>query len=1031
MKHHLSADNSIIAKMARNSTVANLIVLLLVFGGYFAFTATTKEVLPDFSDDNVIITVSYSDTSAAQIDKSIILPIENALSGIEGVEELSSEAQEGLGTVIAKLSGGKDHFVIYQDIKNMVDRLTNLPLDAGKPLVSLSRNKSEVVKMMLYGDVSRKELKKYTNQVYDYLSNNKKLGSIEIKGLSDSAIYIEVPQHRLSKYEIGIRDIAKKIQNWVMDSPSGVVRSEKGDILLQVDEGREIASEYGDIPIMYSEVGSSLPLKNIASITEGLVDNSNYADFNGKHAAIINIFRSENQTPVEVSEEVSNQLNNIKSILPKQIGVKLLDDRSKVFSQRAELLKNNGLIGFVLVVVILGLFMGLRFASWVGVSIPIVFLGTFLFFPGLDLSIDLVTMFAFIISLGIVVDDAIIIGENVFSYRNRGYSPLDAAILGAKEVASPVTYSVLTNIVAFLPLFFVPGIMGKVFVYIPAVVVIIFIISLLESLFVLPAHLAGVKIVEPRNKLVAAITEWQHKFNILILQQSQEKYQKALDKALDYRYLVLSLVFSIFIIIVSLTVSGRMGAVLFSDIESDVATATVSLAPGVSQNIISDTQNSLYKSAEMAVDAISEPNIVEGIFIAVEGNEVKAKIYLVDASLRNTSTSDVVAMWKHSWNSQPFVEAIKFSVNEKGPASDSDLTIELKNAGIEVLQHAAFWLGEEMARYKVLSNINDGASKGRLQWDFKLNQNAIAMGFNTKDISSQIRSAFYGYKVLEQFRGRDNVSVYVRLPESERDSNYDINNFILRTPSNAEVLLKDVVVMDKKTINDKITRRNGLRVVTVTAAAEPKSETINVQKSLEKTALAEMQEKFPGVNYSFEGKQADMLVSVNYLLLGFLFAVGGMYALLVISFSSFTRPILIFFMVPFSFIGVAAGNYIMGYPFSVLSLFGMIALTGIVINNGLVLLKFMENNMKNTKSIASAISDAAVRRLFPVFLTSITTFVGLLPMILERSMQARFLIPMAIALGFGALGALILTLFVLPVLYLILEDVKKFFGCSY
>jgi multidrug efflux pump subunit AcrB len=1028
MKKSLGSDNSIIAKMARKPVIANLIVLLLIIGGYLAFTVTTQEVFPDFSDDSVIITVSHPGTSAAEIERSILLPIENALSGIKGIDELNAEAREGQGKVIAKLSNSKDDFVVYQDIKNMVDSLTTLPANANKPLVSLSRHKAEVVKMILYGDISRIELKKYANLVHDYLSDNENLGAIEIKGLSDSAIYIEVPQHVLSKHELGIRDIAKKVQSWASNTPGGIVRSKNGDILLQVNENRDVANEYGNIPIFQSNVGSSLQLKNIATINEKLVDDNNYANFNGKNAVLINIFRSEGQTPVGVSKEVNKQLKNIKNILPKQIGVKLLDDRSKVFSARAELLKNNGLIGFVLVVIMLGLFMGLRFAAWVGASIPIVFCGTFLFFPGLDLSVNLITMFAFIISLGIVVDDAIIIGENVFSYREQGYAPLDAAILGTKEVASPVIYSVLTNIVAFVPLFFVPGVMGKIFVYIPAVVVIVFAISLLESLFVLPAHLASIKSVDPKYKFMVTITALQHKFNVLILEQAQKKYKKALQLALDYRYIVLATVFSIFIIILSLAISGRMGIVLFPDIESNVATATVSLAPGVSQAVIANSKDELYKSAKMAIAEVSEGDIAEGILVTVLNNKVKAKIYLVDGALRATGTSEVIELWKRNWVNNPFVEAINFSVNEKGPASDSDLTIELKHTDITTLKLAAVWLGQQLAGYKVLADIDDGVSKGRKQWSFTLNKNAIGLGFNTEDISAQIRSAFYGYKVLEQSRGREDIDVYVRLPEVERDSKYEINNFILRTPNNVEVLLKDVVTTDKETANHNITRRNGFRVITLTAAAEPKSETINVQKSLEKNALIELKKRFPGISYSFEGKQADMLASIHYLLLGFVFAIGAMYSLLVILFGSFTKPILIFFMVPFSFIGVAIGNYIMGYPLSILSLFGMVALTGIVINDGLVLLKFIENNMQKSKNVASAVSGAAVRRLFPAFLTSITTFVGLLPMILERSMQAKFLIPMAIALGFGALGALALTLFVLPILYTVLADIKNIFG---
>ena len=1021
-------SNGPIAWMARRPVVANLLMFIIIFAGLFAFFQTKKEVFPEFSDDTIQIEVPYFSASPTEVEKSIILPVENAISEVDGVAEVLATASEGLAKFSLKLYNGENVSTVSKLVQNSIDRIENLPTDAEKPIVQENLHKANVLTIILYGDVTTDVLKYYSDKIYDILARNNNLGPIKIEGLAKKAIYVEASQINMQKYKLTLPEIAKKIDEYSLNNSAGIVTTDSGELFLRMNERRELVDDFSSLPIISSSKGEAVTLGQIANLYEGFVENDNATSFSGKNAVAINVYRVGLQSPTAISNTIAKELLNIRKILPQKLQLTVLDDRSKVFAQRASLLQRNGILGLFLVLVLLGFFLNIRFAFWVGLGIPIAFSGAFFMFPIADISINLVTMFAFIMCLGIVVDDAIIVGENIFSYRAKGYAPLSAAIIGAKEVSTPIIFSVLTNIVAFLPLFFVPGVMGKIFIYIPAVVVMVFLLSLFESLFILPAHLACSGDSFRAHSFLFKLEQQQQKLNKSCISCIQRQYDFLLKKAIRYRYIYVATAFSALIICFGMLASGRMGLEMFPDIESDIASANITLPQGiVSDNVIA-VEKSLLLAAKEALVNTAATDFSLGIYSSIIDNKIAAKIYLTDAEKRRVSTRDIVSAWQRNFANTSGIESAIFSVNNRGPGRGADLTIELSHKNNEVLKLAATWLAEQLSSYNILSSIDDGVARGKKQWNFILTDTAVALGLTTQQIAAQVRAAFHGVEARTNYRAREEVLVIVRLPISERDSEYDINNFIIKTSSGHEVLLRDVVDIEKDISYSSIYRKDSVRFLSVTANAFPKSQLVTIEDDLENKIFKKMQQIFPGISYSYGGKQTDIATSIQSLFRGLFAALVVMYSLLVILLNSFTMPLIILFVIPFSLIGVLLGHLFLGYSLSVLSLFGIVALTGVVINDGVVLVKFIQDNLANNISFAESIISASYRRLLPVMLTSFTTFVGLMPMLLEKSMQAKFLIPMAVSLAFGVLAAMFVTLVIIPCICFILEDYKIFLG---
>jgi len=1010
-----------IAWMAGNSVAANLVMLFLLIGGFFWGTQIKQEVFPEFTLDQVTVSVVYPGASPEEVEQGIILPIEEAIQSLDGIEEITSVADEGNGRVTVEALADADIQQLATDIKNEIDRITAFPEEAEEPLVSIPTRKRQVVTLIVYGEQRSTVLREVTETIRDQLLQDKEITQVELLGERPLEMSIEVSQENLRRYNLKLADIAARIKNSSLDLPGGSIKTRGGEILVRMKERRDFKNEFARIPIVSGIDGTQVTLDDIAVVNDGFKETDQFLIFNNKPALGIEVYRVGKQTPITVAEAVAKQVETLRKSLPAGVSIDTVDDRSVIFKQRMQLLVKNGYFGLILVFVLLGLFLEARLAFWVTMGIPISFLGSLLFIPQFGISINMVSLFAFIISLGIVVDDAIVVGENIYSYKQQGYGALDAAIRGAREIAMPVTFSILTNIVTFLPLYFVPGIMGKIFSNIPVVVISCFAISLIEALFVLPAHLGHQK--EVRSQIMLFILRQQQKFSQGFSALVRNVYGPCLRFSIRFRYVTVTLGIVTLLIAVAYVKSGRIGIIMFPRIESDLSYVTATLPVGVPVEDTILVHNRIMAAAETLIDEIGRQEQVQGVLSYIDRNTTWIKVYMMPPDERQVPTAEFTRRWRAETGALAGIENMKFLADFGGPGSGAALTVELQHRDTEVLKKASAELADALSFFPIVSDIDDGFTPGKDQFDFRLKAEGYQLGFSPADVARQIRNAYYGNEVLTQLRGRNEIKIMVRNPEHERKAEYYLEEMLVTTPKGVKVPLKDIVQIERGKAYTSIDRRNGRRVVTVTSDVVPQSQADRVLDSIKQDTLPRLQEKYLGLNFSFEGKQSDRQESMAALGRGMIVAQLIVYVLLAIAFRSYLQPAIIMVSIPFGIVGAIIGHLIMGYSLSILSMFGIVALSGVVVNDSLILIDFANRQVRGGATHYAAILNAGIKRFRPIILTTLTTFFGLTPMILETSRQAKFLIPMAISLGFGILFSTFIVLVLVPALYIILEDV--------
>jgi multidrug efflux pump subunit AcrB len=1012
-----------IAWMAGHSVTANLIMVVFLVGGLIWGLHIKQEVFPDFELDFVNITVAYPGASPSEVERGIIWAIEEAVQGLEGVKEVTASANEGSGTVTVEVLEGTDPNRLSEKIQNEVDQITSFPEEAETPKVAVADRKRSVVSVILYGDQSEWVLRELAEDLRMRMLQDPDITQVDLEGIRDFEISIEIPQRTLRAYGLTLDDVAQKIGAAAVELPGGSIKTESGDILVRMKERRNFGREFADIPVVTSNDGTEVRLADMARIQDGFEESDRFATYNGQRAIRLEVSRVGDQTPITVSDAVKRQVEALKISLPPGLHLSLLNDRSDIYRQRLNLMLRNGYLGLGLVFIVLAVFLEARLAFWVSLGIPISFLGSLLFLPAAGVSINMVSLFAFIVTLGIVVDDAIVVGENVYYYRQQGMPWLQAAVRGARDIAMPVTFSVLTNMVAFLPLMFIPGIMGKVFSQIPVVVISVFAISLIESLFVLPAHLAH----QAENRApgpLAFLHRAQQRFSRFFARMVARHYGAFLDWTLRNRYITLAVGLAVLIVTVGYVQSGRMGFTLFPKIESDYARVTATLPYGSAVQKTMAVQDRLVEAIRAVTDENGGERLLQGIYARVADNQTTVTAYLTDADMRPKNTAEVTRLWRERVGALVGLESILFESDAGGPGRGASLSVELRHEDLGVLEKASAALADALGYYPNVSDIDDGFSPGKQQIDFTIKPEGRSLGLTAREIARQVRHAYYGAEALRQQRGRNEVKVMVRLPRAERISEQNLEEMILRAPSGVEIPLREAVNLKRGRAYTSIERRNGQRVVTATANVRPVSQSGQVQASLQADILPRLVREYPGLSYSFEGRQADMRESMQSLTQGLMLALLVIYAMLAIPFNSYIQPIIVILCVPFGIVGAIIGHLLMGYSLSVMSMFGVVALSGVVINDSLVLIDYANRRRKDGENAHDAVYASGIQRFRPILLTTLTTFGGLMPMIFETSRQARFLIPMAISLGFGIVFATLITLALVPSFYMIVNDVQ-------
>ncbi len=1018
-----------IAWMASHPVAANLAMIVMLVGGLLVLNNSKKEVFPEFDFDAVMIKMAYPGASPEEVEQSIILSIEKAVKGIDNVKKIQSSASENYGQVFVILHNDNEIMRISQDIKTAIDQISTFPINAEDLSVAVISDKQQVMEIILYGSVSDNVLRDTADNIQARLERSPDIGVVDLQGVRSHEIHIEVSQENLRRYGLSIPDISTIVSRTAIEIGGGSIKTSTGEILVRMDERRNYAAEFNDIPIIKNHNGATIYLDDIATITDGFDSSNKYAWFNNKPAITMIIRSASDQTPTGISNATKDILSEINSGLPGDLKIIVAKDESILFQQRAELLVKNGLLGLILVVMFLALFLDIRLAFWVAMGIPISYMGAFLLLPATDhFSINMVSMFAFIIALGIVVDDAIIVGENIYHKRTLGIKPLTASVEGAREMAIPVMVSVITNIVAFLPMLFMPGLMGKIFSIVPMIVISTFIISLIESLFILPAHLKFKQSKNIKNRPLLSIIKIQKSFNKKFDSFVQNKYLPFLHKSVSMRYISLSAFLCVLIIMGGYVAGGHLGIQIFPRVESDFAYAEVALKVGAPKHEVKAVETMLNNMAQKIIDDNGGQTLSFGIHSEINENIIKMRVFLTDINIRPISTKEFSDLWRKNTKQITGIKSIKFASDHGGPGGGAALTVELSHNNPEILEAAATSLAESLAEFPNTQDINDGSAQGKSQFDFSVTDLGYTLGLTPADIGQQVRGAFYGTQALKQQRGKNEIRVLVMSPEDERNSLYFVKNMMIKTPSGADVMLSDVVKRQDGRAYTTINRRDGQRVVTVETDVTPPSEANIIISAITNDTLPELQTLYPDLTYSFEGAQAEMRDSLQSLFSGMFMILFVMYAILAVLFSSYTQPLMIMIAIPFSMVGAVIGHFIMGFPMSIVSMFGIIALAGVVVNDSLILIDMSNKKRKEGMDNFTAITTAAAQRFRPIILTTLTTFLGLAPMMFETSRQARFLIPMAVSLGYGIVFATFLTLILIPSLYMINEDIKRVFN---
>jgi len=1034
---------------AGNRVAANVLMAMIVAGGLITAFTTKVEFFPEFSLDMITVTVEYPGAAPEEVEEAVCARIEESVQGLEDVKKITSTAQENLGVVSIELELGANVAEVLDDVKNRIDGIDTFPEETEEPVIQELTNQRQVINVAVYGDVDPLALRRVADRVRDDISALPDITLVELSNARPYEVSIEVSEDDLRRHGLTFTQVADAIRRASLDLPGGSVKTAGGEILLRTVGQAEYGPEFEKLVLLTRADGTEIRLGEVATVIDGFAETDQSTRFDGLPAVKMDVFRTGDQNTLRVADQVLSYSAAAAEWLPEGIRIATFQDTSKLLRDRLELLLRNGLVGFLLVFAVLALFLRFRLAFWVSLGIPVSFLGAVWLMPGLDVSVNMISLFAFIVVLGIVVDDAIIVGENVFTQQERTGKGLRGSVLGAQQVSKPVVFAVLTTVAAFSPLLAIAGTTGKIMRVIPLIVIPCLLFSLVESLFILPAHLSHKpgKKLEDRKALSRGWRRFQSRFSGGLRWFVGTCYSPVLEVALRWRYATLALGVSTLLLTVGLVAGGWIRFVFFPEVPADFVTAAVTMPNGTPVEVTSEALRRLEQSAAEVREQIEREtgeDVVRHMITAVGSqptNREQAQnaggvatgfsaahlgevtLELTPAEERRTDSRYVADLWREKAGSIPDVEELTFgsSIFSAG----EDVNVQLTGPDIEQLDEAAEELKTRLAGYEGVFEIGDSFQEGKREVKLDIKPQAQLVGLTLADLGRQVRQAFYGEEAQRIQRGRDEVKVMVRYPESQRRSLGDLENMRIRTPDGLEVPFSEVASVDPGRGFASIKRVDRRRAVNVTADVDEAVITSGeIVEELDARVLPELLSRYGGIQYSFEGSQAEQRDTLGGLFRGFILGAIAIYALLAVPLRSYVQPALIMTAIPFGLVGAVWGHLIMGLNLTILSMFGIVALAGVVVNDSLVMVDFINRFREEGGSAVDAVRVAGVRRFRAILLTSLTTFAGLTPLMLERSLQARFLIPMAVSLAFGVVFATFITLMLIPAGYMVLEDLR-------
>ncbi len=1036
---------------ANNGVVANLLMMVIIALGVMGVSGVNQEVFPTFEAELISIAVPYRGAAPEEVEEAVCVRIEEAIQGLEGVKRMTSTAAEGAGSVLVEVETGYDIRELLDDIKARVDAISTFPLETEKPVVQELVPRLQVINVSLYGDTDELTLKRLGEKVRDDLTALPEISQADLKSVRPYEVSIEVSEDALRRHGITFDEVTQAVRRSSLDMPGGSVKAESGEILLRTKGQAYRGEEFEDLTLLTRADGSRLRLADVAWVVDGFEETDQQSRFDGQPTVMIQVYRVGDEDTPDVAAAVHRFVAQVRPTLPPGISIATWQDSSVMLGERRDLLVRNGMNGLFLVFIVLTLFLRMRLAMWVVIGIPVAFLGAFATMPYTGITINMMTLFAFILVLGIVVDDAIIVAERIHFRQDAGDRGLKGAILGTQEVALPVIFGVLTTMVAFSPFMMVPGLIGNFTRAIPLIVIPVLAFSVIESQFVLPYHLSHLK--EPRiRKKTLLIRAWDGfftGFGRAVDWFIQSVYRPVLEFALGWRYLTAALGISSLFLAAGLIQGGVVEFVFFPQMDSDNVVVKLTMPQETPSEVTASAVESIESTVlELGADLAGQhgyplfTHVLSSVGEQPSSNAGpgnpgiapsrsylgEVNIELVSGEGRPYSSAQITTMLRERLAPIPGAVELELVSNLMGGAG-KPIDFQMAGPDIDELRVVAADIRARLAEYPGVIDITDSFRGGKPEIELALRPSAESLGLSLEDLGRQVRQGFFGEEAQRIQRGRDDVRVMVRYPKEERQSLGYLDNMRIRTPDGAQVPFLTVADATFGRGFSSITRVDRRRAINVSAGVDKEMANANaILFDFQARHMPDVLADHPNVTYSLEGEQRMQGEFMEGLTRGFLVALFVIFALMAIPFKSYSQPLIVMSAVPFGLVGAVFGHAILGMTMNFMSMMGMVAVAGVVVNDSLVLVHFINRTRKAGKSLIHSVRDSGVMRFRPILLTSLTTAAGVTPLMLETSLQAQFLIPMAVSLASGVLFATLITLALVPALYLILEDIKSLFG---
>ena len=1015
---------------ARNHVAANLLMSFLVIMGLYGASIITLEIMPNFKFDAIDIRVPYLGAAPAEVEEGVVVKIEEAIENIEGVKQIFGYATEGMGQVTVNVQDGFALGDVLDEVKFAVDSISTFPAETERPIISKSHFRRDAITVQISGDIGERKMKELAERIRDEIVALDEVSYAEVRGARPFEIAVEIPEARLRQYGLTLDQVARAIRSRSVDLPGGAIRSESGDIRLRTKGQAYTGEEFEQIVLIAREDGTRVRLGDIATILDSFAETEFYAFFNGKRSVGIGVMSADAENELEVAAAVRAYVEETRPSMPPSAHLEIWGDTSYYLQDRMTLMLKNLLLGAVLVFAVLSLFLQLKFALWVILGLPVAFLGALMLLPlpGIGVSINVLSTFGFILVLGIVVDDAIIVAESAYTETERlGYSTGNI-VAGVHKVAVPATFGVLTTIMAFLPMLFSSGPVSALTAAIGWVVILCLAFSLVESKLILPSHLSLMRSAHFAKRggkgLAGRIEPWLQRL-------VERRYKVLLAAAIRHRYTTLAAFVGLLIIAFGLIAGGQVRYLFFPDVEDDVLSAEMELYDGAPESLVTAVVERMNEALWQANDELKaetgmEQDLVRHLatYIA-DGQRGYFHVELAKGDERKATPQQLEQRWREAVGEIPGAKRLRF-VSSFHSGGGPPIAFKLAGRDYRQLERAAAELERHLAGFDGVFEIQVSANAGPEEVRLSLKPEAEASGLTLADLGRQVRTAFYGAEAQRIQRGEQELRVMVRYPRSERQSLGNLENMWVRAPDGRELPFAAVADYRLERGYDSIQRVDGRRAVTVTARAhldilEPSV----VVRQVTDQFMPQLQAKYPGIDTDVAGSVYEERVGLKQVLLGFAVALFGIYALMAIPLRSYLQPLIIMGVIPFGIVGAIFGHLLLGLAVSSISILGIIALSGVVVNDSLIMVDFVNKAVARGASPTQAAIESGAARFRAILLTSLTTFFGLIPMVLETSLQARIVLPMAVSVAFGILFATFITLILVPSLYLIAGDFKR------